>query len=190
MNKTMHPPYNHACPPNNHAHPHCGQNCWHMLLKILPCPNFIAGGNNLFYRQKIIATRKHSSRMRTAHLKTISCFSFSNQNLISLQGVPKWTSLNRSPVITTSQMSLLRASPGLMSLLLVGGGGSTGLMSRGWEPGLMLGIHYLTFSGEGTPYHVTYPMMNWMLPTPHPEQTDACENITFPQTYLRVVTMV
>ena len=26
-----------------HAHPP-GQNSWHMLLKILPCPNFIAGG--------------------------------------------------------------------------------------------------------------------------------------------------
>ena len=25
--------------------PHCEQNCWHKLLKILPCPNFVAGGN-------------------------------------------------------------------------------------------------------------------------------------------------
>ena len=24
-----------------------GQNSWHMLLKILPCPNFVAGGNKL-----------------------------------------------------------------------------------------------------------------------------------------------
>ena len=31
-------PPRHACPP-------CGQNSWHMLLKILPCPNFVAGGN-------------------------------------------------------------------------------------------------------------------------------------------------
>ena len=23
----------------------CGQNSWHTLLKILPCPNFVAGGN-------------------------------------------------------------------------------------------------------------------------------------------------
>ena len=29
----------HACPPP-------GQNCWHTLLKILPCPNFVAGGKN------------------------------------------------------------------------------------------------------------------------------------------------
>ena len=26
--------------------PLCGQNSWHMLLKILPFPNFVAGGNN------------------------------------------------------------------------------------------------------------------------------------------------
>ena len=25
--------------------PPCEQNSWHMLLKILPCPNFVAGGN-------------------------------------------------------------------------------------------------------------------------------------------------
>ena len=25
--------------------PPCGQNSWHMLLKIIPCPNFVAGGN-------------------------------------------------------------------------------------------------------------------------------------------------
>ena len=35
------------CMPPCHAHtPHCGQNSWHTLLKILPCPNFVAGGNN------------------------------------------------------------------------------------------------------------------------------------------------
>ena len=45
---------------------------------------------------------------------------------------------------------------------------------------------------EGVPYHVTYPMTHLMLPIPHPspcEQTDACENITFPKLRLRVVTM-
>ena len=31
-------------PPAMHAPP-CRQNSWHMLLKILPCPNFVAGGN-------------------------------------------------------------------------------------------------------------------------------------------------
>ena len=28
--------------------PHCEQNSWHTLLKILPCRNFVAGGNNTF----------------------------------------------------------------------------------------------------------------------------------------------
>ena len=43
----------------------------------------------------------------------------------------------------------------------------------------------------GTPYHVTYPMMHVMLPTlpPPPTQTDACENITFPQLRLWAVKM-
>ena len=35
----------------------------------------------------------------------------------------------------------------------------------------------LPFQG-GWPYHVTYPMMHLMLPTPN-GQTDSCENITF-----------
>ena len=54
-------------PPPSHARPHplprtppCGQNSWPTLLEILPCPNFVAGGNNcqwytnimtLWYRQ-------------------------------------------------------------------------------------------------------------------------------------------
>ena len=38
----MHAPY--TCPPAMHT-PLCGQNSWHMLLKILPCPNFVVGGN-------------------------------------------------------------------------------------------------------------------------------------------------
>ena len=62
---TIHPPC-HTCPPTihvplpctpptTHAPCHappchaclpCGQNSWHMLLKILPCPNFVAGGKN------------------------------------------------------------------------------------------------------------------------------------------------
>ena len=57
-------PPRHACPHHTHTHPwtppathtpcHAcppppGQNSWHTLLKILPCPNFIAGGNNQIY---------------------------------------------------------------------------------------------------------------------------------------------
>ena len=38
------PPAMHA-PPRLHMPPPCGQNSWHTLLKILPCPNFVAGGN-------------------------------------------------------------------------------------------------------------------------------------------------
>ena len=33
-------------PPVQPCTPPHGQNCWHTLLKILPCPNFVAGGNN------------------------------------------------------------------------------------------------------------------------------------------------
>ena len=39
-------PPGHACPPATHAPHPCGQNKWHTLLKILPCRNFVAGGNN------------------------------------------------------------------------------------------------------------------------------------------------
>ena len=40
----------------------------------------------------------------------------------------------------------------------------------------------------GVLYHLTYPMMHVMLPTPSPcEQTDACEIITFPKLRLRAV---
>ena len=39
-------PHHHACPPAMHAPSPRGQNSWHMLLKILPCPNFVAGGKN------------------------------------------------------------------------------------------------------------------------------------------------
>ena len=37
------------------------------------------------------------------------------------------------------------------------------------------------------PYHVTHPMKHLMLPIPPCEQTDACENITFPQLCLWAV---
>ena len=46
-----------------------------------------------------------------------------------------------------------------------------------------------SMSGEGAPYHVTYPMMHVMSPTNRPPcgQADACENITYPQLVLRAV---
>ena len=40
---------------------------------------------------------------------------------------------------------------------------------------------------EGVPYHLTYPMMHLMLPTPLNRMTDTCENITFQQLHLRAV---
>ena len=46
-----HIPCCHAHPPAMHAPPHCGQNSWHTLLKILPCPNFVAGGKKHLHRQ-------------------------------------------------------------------------------------------------------------------------------------------
>ena len=45
---------------------------------------------------------------------------------------------------------------------------------------------YTTWPFPGGAYNVTYPMMHLMLPSSC-EQTDACENITFPQAYLRAV---
>ena len=44
-------------------------------------------------------------------------------------------------------------------------------------------------SGEGeerVPYHVTYPVMHLIFSAP-PEQTDTCENTTFPKLRLRAV---
>ena len=48
----MHTPRPCMPPPATHTlllhmpHPH-GENSWHTLLKILPCPHFVAGGKNL-----------------------------------------------------------------------------------------------------------------------------------------------
>ena len=45
---TMHTPSprsNHACPPEQPRMPPLWTECGHTLLKILPCPNFVAGGN-------------------------------------------------------------------------------------------------------------------------------------------------
>ena len=50
-------PARHAgIPPAMHAGippPLCEQNSWHMLLKILPCPNFFAGGKYCFFRTRL-----------------------------------------------------------------------------------------------------------------------------------------
>ena len=47
-------------PPEQRRTPPCGQNCWHTLLKILPCPNFVAGGKKHIYRNTVTPYRKIS----------------------------------------------------------------------------------------------------------------------------------
>ena len=43
--------------------PPCEQNSWHTLLKILPCPNFVAGGNKTF---RVFLLRKDCSHCTIA----------------------------------------------------------------------------------------------------------------------------
>ena len=95
--------------------------------------------------------------MPTARLKTVH---------VSVSMVPKWKSLNRSPVITIRFHSWEGGSPG-----------------RVWCRG---GGEYPTWPFLRGSYHVTYPMMNLMLP-PVYEQTDTYENITFPQLRWRAI---
>ena len=50
---TMHAPREQPCtPPRATMHAPRGQNCWHTLLKILPCPNFVAGGKDRMCRSQ------------------------------------------------------------------------------------------------------------------------------------------
>ena len=60
--------------------------------------------------------------------------------------------------------------------------GRGGYITRGW---VCQGGGYIQ-NGWVCPGGMTYPMMQVMLPPPC-EQTDACENITFPQLPLRAV---
>ena len=87
---TTHAPPHHACPlpcthPTTHAPPPCippchpcpptplphGQNSWHMLLKILPCPNFVAGGKYKWTKEfrRTLRTQKQHTRLWTCHLQ-------------------------------------------------------------------------------------------------------------------------
>ena len=50
-------------------------------------------------------------------------------------------------------------------------GGVPGLMSWGEGSGTQPDL------SQGVPYHVTYPMLHLMFPSPPCEQTDACANI-------------
>ena len=84
-------PPHHACPPPSCMPPHhacprpscmppCGQNSWHTLMKILPCPNFVAGDNYHKNHCKTIcepvrneksSSRIHEVRCQTNTKKTI-----------------------------------------------------------------------------------------------------------------------
>ena len=98
--------------------------------------------------------------MRTARLR-LPYMLQQPQPDVDPKGVLKWTSLNGSPMMTLDVTCM--DVPGLMSRA---GGTLPDLSHRGTLPHL---------SG-GVPHHVTY------LFPPH-EQTDAFENITFPQMY-------
>ena len=104
--------------------------------------------------------------------KPYVCFSFSGHHQLVLLGNRQMSKFEEVSS-DQHQMSLARGFPGLTSR----GAGEV--------------VCYLTFSGDGVPYHVTYPMMHLMiLAQPPPcKQTDACESITFPQRYLRTVEM-
>ena len=122
-------------------------------------------------------TRTYSSRMRTTtHLETV-CTSVSiATNSVAprlLGGIPNEQVLNRSPVITTRchwqwgvpKSYAHRGTGDTISDLFPRGRGESPVQKSGGRVSL--------------PY-VIYPIMHLMLPTPC-EQTDACENITFPQ---------
>ena len=57
------PPLRTAPPPPAMHAPHCGQNSWH-TLKILPCPNFVAGGK--YWHSRTILQVRDKLHMRSA----------------------------------------------------------------------------------------------------------------------------
>ena len=57
--------------------PPCGQNSWHTLLKILPCPNFVAGGKN----------RTAFAIHHTSYLLIYFCLQGSTRNFDALVGL-------------------------------------------------------------------------------------------------------
>ena len=120
-------------------------------------------------------TRKHSSRMHSIPLETIhASVSLATTKCHSRGGGGGKSQMNKFEQVSSDhhQMSLAGESQLLCHI------GVSGLIFR-WVP-------YLSW---GVPYHVTYPMLHLMLPTPlRCEQTDTCESITFiMQRYLRPV---
>ena len=97
-------------------------------------------------------TRKHSSRMRTSHLEAVHASVLVVTTKCHSWGGTTWTSLNRSPVITTR--------------CHYQGDAWTDLSLRG---GTLPDLSW----GEAVPCHMTYPMMHLMFHTPLPHrQTD------------------
>ena len=96
-------------------------------------------------------TRKHSSRMRTAHSETVFASKFQWPPPDVPPGGPL---IDKFELVSSGyQMSLAGWSPGLM----YEGMGSQDLISGG-------GVILSDLSRGGT-YHVTYPMIHLMLPS-------------------------
>ena len=89
--------------------------------------------------------------MHTARLETVRA----SASVATTRYCSGWSQMNKSPVIATRCQFR--------------GGGSQVSCPEGNLPDLSWG---------GGPYYVTYPIMHLVLPPC--EQTDACDNITFP----------
>ena len=61
MPPAMHKPPSWSPPPAMHT-PSSGQNSWHTLLKILPCPNFVAGSKNQSQSQQAVKAYNNLSQ--------------------------------------------------------------------------------------------------------------------------------
>ena len=115
------------------------------------------------YRKILLLTRKHSIRICTTALKTINA----SVSVSVTRCHSKWVGLSQNEQVWTG---LQWSPPDATRRMLLG------LMSRGTLP----------YISQGVSYHVTYSMMHSML-SPC-EQTNTCENNTFPQRYWWMVT--
>ena len=65
-----------------HARPPPGKNCWHMLLKILPCPNFVAGGKNTGRKNENIVALEKKKKTNMTVIVQLCTTSLFYQNLL------------------------------------------------------------------------------------------------------------
>ena len=111
----MHAPC-HACPPPRtplpcHACPCPGQNSWHTLLKISPCPNFFAGGKNLLNalpcRKRAICCVLENVLVKNhvfkAHLQHNINASVTRNGCSKLEIKPGWNTCELNPHPTNHQ---------------------------------------------------------------------------------------